>query len=90
MNRTELASIWPPTAEVSAAAGHRPKSPMKAIREKCLDCTANQPSEVQRCEAASCALWPFRANKHPYTSGAREKSLHEHDRKQSGAVYGED
>ncbi|WP_037470644.1 hypothetical protein [Sinorhizobium fredii] len=71
--RTELASTWPPTAAVAKAAGHERKSPMKAIREKCLDCCAGQPSEVRACESVHCALWPFRSGTHPYTS-ARMKN----------------
>ena len=76
-SRTAMAAVWPPTAAIAKQAGHEPKSPMKAIREKCLDCSGGQPSEIRRCEAVGCALWPFRAGKHPYTSGARKKALHE-------------
>ncbi len=66
--RTELADVWPPTATVAASAGHGRKSPMKAIREKCLDCCSGQPSEVRLCESVNCALWPFRSGQHPFTS----------------------
>lgn len=41
------------------------KSPLKAIREKCLDC-AYTPLEVRLCPATSCALYPFRFGKNPY------------------------
>jgi len=64
--RTQLASVWPPTAKVSREAGHKPQSPLRAIREKCLDCSCYQVSEVRRCEAVKCPLWPFRAAKHPW------------------------
>jgi hypothetical protein len=67
MNRTELAAIWPPTAAAAASAGHKPMSPMQAIRRKCLDCSAGQTIEVRLCEAVACPLWPFRAGQHPYT-----------------------
>jgi hypothetical protein len=67
MNRTELASVWPPTAAVAGEAGHKQTSPLEAIRLKCLDCCCYQPSEVRLCEAIGCSLWPFRAGKHPYT-----------------------
>jgi hypothetical protein len=67
MNRTELASNWPPTASIARKAGHKQMSPLEAIRLKCLDCCCYQPSEVRLCEAVTCALWPFRAGKHPYT-----------------------
>jgi len=42
-------------------------SPVEAIRQKCLDCSGQQPAEVKLCEAVTCPLWPFRAGRHPYT-----------------------
>ena len=39
MSRTELAAVWPPTASVAREAGHKPQSPLQAIREKCRDCS---------------------------------------------------
>ena len=67
MDRERLAAVWPPTATVAAGAGHKPMSPMQAIRRKCLDCSAGQIVEVKLCEAVTCSLWPFRAGRHPYT-----------------------
>jgi hypothetical protein len=67
MNRTELAAVWPPNVTVAAAAGHEPMTPMQAIRQKCLDCSAYQLQEVRLCEFVTCALWPFRSGRHPYT-----------------------
>ena len=67
MSRTILASVWPPTATIAASAGHARISPIQAIRRKCLDCCGNQPNEVKLCETVTCALWPFRAGRHPYT-----------------------
>jgi hypothetical protein len=66
MMRTELASVWPPTAEVAREAGHEPMSPLKAIRAKCYDCSYYQLKEIRLCEAIHCPLWPFRAGRHPY------------------------
>ena len=68
LNRSALAAVWPPTAAIAGIAGHRPVSPMQAIRRKCLDCTGQQVIEVKLCEAVTCPLWPFRAGRHPYTS----------------------
>ena len=76
-SRTELASVWPPTAAVAAAAGHKPMSPMDAIRKKCLDCCVGQHSEVKNCEAIGCYLWAFRSGKHPYTSKSLEAGAQE-------------
>ena len=67
MSRTALASVWPPNHLVASRAGHKPISPVEAIRQKCLDCSGYQPSEVKLCEAVTCRLWPFRAGRHPYT-----------------------
>lgn len=41
-------------------------NPLKAIREKCLDCCCGQPQEVKLCPATGCALHPFRLGKNPY------------------------
>lgn len=83
-NRTKLAAVWPPTASIADAAGHEPKSPMKAIREKCLDCCVGQPSEIRRCESVNCALWPFRSGLHPYTSARIKNTPQEQDFQDSG------
>ena len=57
--RTELGSVWPPTAVVAREAGHTQQSPLRAICDKCLECSCYQLNEVRRCEATGCALWPF-------------------------------
>ena len=44
---TQLAAIWPPNGTVARAAGHKPTSPLRAIRAKCLDCCCDQPGEVE-------------------------------------------
>ena len=48
-----------------------PQSPLKAIREKCIDCCAGQVGEVRLCTVEKCPLWPFRFGKNPF-SGRRE------------------
>lgn len=84
MNRTELAAVWPPTAEVSSEAGHRRMSPMKAIRLKCLDCCVGQTGEVRLCESVNCPLWPFRSGSHPYTSAKTKNPLLQADYQEEG------
>lgn len=32
----------------------------KAIRKRCLDCSAFQPKEVQLCPDEKCPLWEYR------------------------------
>ncbi|KSV90946.1 hypothetical protein N181_09765 [Sinorhizobium fredii USDA 205] len=85
-NRTALASIWPPTAAVAKAAGHEQMSPLQAIRRKCTDCCAGQISEIRLCEAVSCALWPYRASVHPYTSARMKNGAQETDFPESEAA----
>ena len=41
-------------------------NPMRAIREKCLDCTCQQPVEVKECTVKTCELWPFRMGVNPF------------------------
>lgn len=52
------------------ALGH-PESPIKAIRAKCLDCVGQQPSEVRKCTATGCPLWPFRMGRSPFHGRAK-------------------
>lgn len=39
------------------------KSPLKAIRAKCLDCCCGQASEVKNCQIKRCPLWEYRFGK---------------------------
>jgi hypothetical protein len=43
-------------------------TPIKSIREKCLDCSCQQPKEVRLCPVTTCALWPYRMGRRPTTS----------------------
>lgn len=43
------------------------KSPLKAIREKCLECCWDSANEVKLCPVKDCPLYPFRFGKNPYT-----------------------
>lgn len=42
------------------------RTPMKAIRLRCLDCCAGSYTEVERCPAAKCPLHPFRLGRNPF------------------------
>lgn len=44
-------------------------TPVKAIREKCLDCCCGQVKEVRLCPSETCALWPYRMGKNPARAG---------------------
>ena len=60
------------------ALGHRPISPLQAIRSRCLDCSSGSIQEVRICAATSCAVWPFRLARSPWrapTSEAQRANL---------------
>lgn len=40
-------------------------TPLRVIREKCLDCSGGQRGEVRRCPVTKCALWLFRFGHNP-------------------------
>ena len=37
----------------------------RAIRMKCLDCSAYVPGEVKNCKCNPCPLWPYRTGRTP-------------------------
>lgn len=41
-------------------------SPIKAIREKCIDCVCGYKLEIEKCPCKDCSLWPFRFGFNPY------------------------
>lgn len=41
-------------------------NPLKAIREKCIDCCCGSLAEVKDCVTERCALFPYRMGKNPY------------------------
>jgi hypothetical protein len=55
MSRDELAEM-----------GHKPMSPLRAIRAHCLDCCGSSAQEVAKCIALRCPSWPFRVGSNPY------------------------
>lgn len=44
------------------------KTPLKAIRAKCLDCSNGQIVEVRECVIPNCPLWPYRMGMRPKTA----------------------
>lgn len=40
-------------------------TPMRAIRKKCLECSAGQIKEVTLCPVKNCALYPYRSGHRP-------------------------
>jgi hypothetical protein len=46
-----------------------PLTPLKAIRKKCLECSACSPKEVGACNMMDCPLCLFRFGKNPHRTG---------------------
>jgi len=44
-------------------------SPLRAIREKCIDCSGGSTKEVKLCVIPDCPLYPFRLGKNPSRVG---------------------
>ena len=40
-------------------------TPIKSIRQNCLDCTAGSRKEIRLCPVILCALYPYRFGKRP-------------------------
>ncbi len=53
---------------------NRQLTPVKAIRAKCLDCTAGQYKEVRFCPITDCPLYPYRMGRRP------KNTLNKYDR----------
>ena len=51
------------------------KSPLKAIRKHCLDCSGGRTSAVRLCTTAECPLYPYRFGFNPYNKNARKGLL---------------
>jgi hypothetical protein len=54
------------------AMGQQRRSPIDAIRAKCLDCCAGSANEVRLCVAVTCPNWPFRTGHNPWRAPATE------------------
>ena len=48
-------------------AGHSKRPLLRAIRANCLDCVGNNESEVRKCTAVKCDMWPYRMGTNPFT-----------------------
>jgi hypothetical protein len=38
-------------------------TPLKAIKEKCIDCMCGQVNEIKICPITDCSLYPYRMGK---------------------------
>lgn len=41
------------------------RTPIKAIRAKCLDCVCGQIYEINKCHITDCPLWEYRTGHRP-------------------------
>ena len=44
----------------------QPRSPIKAIRKKCVECMGGDSKAIDECSSVTCTLWPFRYGKNPF------------------------
>ena len=56
-------------------------TPLKAIKEKCLDCCCGDKKEVELCTIERCPLYKFRFGVKPKDESKPKKQLSEADRK---------
>ncbi|MDP3025892.1 MAG: hypothetical protein Q8O10_10230 [candidate division Zixibacteria bacterium] len=61
--------------------------PLKAIREKCLDCCNNSCAEVRKCEDTDCSLFPYRFGHNPRRSGIGNKRASFHRKDELSKVF---
>ena len=45
---------------------HEPAPLLRVIRAKRIDCSGGSESEVRKCTAIGCALWPYRMASNPF------------------------
>ena len=50
----------------------------KAIRERCLCCTAWHPAQVTNCKLTNCQLYPFRSGTGKQNAKARDKAIRDY------------
>jgi hypothetical protein len=63
------------------ALGHQRTPLRKVIRSKCLDCCAGSESEVRKCTAVSCVLWPYRMGKNVFSERTGNPAALKHRKK---------
>ena len=52
--------------------GHTSSSLTAAVKAKCRDCCGHDRSEVRKCTAVGCPLWPFRLGGNPLSVRPRQ------------------
>lgn len=65
----EQASLLGPGPKDDESAEAKIKTPIRAIRAKCLDCSGGSTKEVELCVLPGCPLYPYRLGKNPNRRG---------------------
>ena len=55
------------------------RTPLKAIRAKCLDCVNGQIYEINKCHLEGCPLWEYRTGHRPAKNNSVEGNFSEDD-----------
>jgi len=50
------------------------KTPLKAIKAKCLECSCYSPKEVKECVINECSLFPYWFGNNPKRKGVGNKN----------------
>jgi hypothetical protein len=58
----------------------RAQNPLRAIREKCVDCCCGNAAEVRKCVVDDCPLWPFRMSTNPFRKKRELAPAEKHER----------
>ena len=78
--KPQLYNIWNTGKQDNATDSHRREinmaGPLKIIRAKCLDCSADSYAEVNRCLVKDCPLWSYRFGKRPETAARQGKDVY--------------
>jgi len=51
------------------------RTPLKAIRAKCMNCSGNQLGELWNCPVVDCPLYEYRTGHRPLADDEDEKTL---------------
>lgn len=64
------------------------KTPIKAIRAKCIECCNGQQKEVRECAIASCPLHEYRMGHRPKGEEVPLKTVKSKKRQLGGYLFG--
>ena len=65
------------------------KTPVKAIRAFCLECSGGSRKDLAECTAKDCTLYPFRFGKNPYYMASIAAGLEKKKEEKEGKEHAE-